>query len=101
MVLEVGLDASAASETRSQGVLRMKVVVEVQAQAVSFRSVEAAHFAVEYEYAEVDIGHVGMELVVSPNCMAEEAHSDTGGEMVAHLAADTVVVVRTVGHWES
>lgn len=100
MVQEVGLDASAASETHSQGVLRMKVVVEVQAQAVSFQSVEATHFAVEYECAEVDIGHVGMEPVVNPNCMAE-AHSDTGGEMVAHLAADTVVVVRMVGHWGS
>lgn len=79
----------------------MKVVVEVQARAVSFRSGEATHFAAEYECAEADIDFVGMELVVNRNCMAEEAHSDTGGGMTAHLAVDTVVVARTIGHFES
>lgn len=100
-VLEVGLDASAAFETRSQGVLQMKVAVEVQAPAVSFRSGEATHFAAGYECAEAGIGFVGMEPMVNRNCMAEEAHSDMGGGRIAHLAADTVVVVRTVGHFES
>lgn len=33
----------------------MKVVVEVQAPVVSFRSGQATHFAVEYESAGADI----------------------------------------------
>lgn len=79
----------------------MKVVVEVQAQEVNFLSGEATHSAVVYESVEADIGYAGMARVVNPNCRAEEAHFEKGGGMIAHLAADTVVAVRTAGHWKS
>lgn len=74
--------------------------MEVQAPAVGFQCGEAAHFAAEYECVEAGIDYVGMEPVVTPSYMAEEAHSGTGGGMIAHLEADTVVEVRTVGHWK-
>lgn len=96
--LGVGPDATAASETRSLGEPQMKVAVEVQAPAVSFQTGEATHFVAGCGCAGVDIGYVETELVVNPNCMAGEAHSDTRGGKIAHLAADTVVVARTVGH---
>ena len=97
-VLGVGPDATAASETRSPVALQRKVAVEVQAPVVNFRSGEATHFVAECGCAGVDIGYVETALALNPNCRAGEAHSDTGGGMIAHLAADIVVVARTVGH---
>lgn len=39
-----------------------------------------------------------MELVVNPSYMAEEAHSDKGEGMIAHLAAGAAGVAHMVGH---